>query len=91
MIALLIHVQFVAMAKLTPQELLVELEAFTQTPPALDPALDSKILQTARKVAVSLEKPVDVVARIFLSQVCCPCHLLIFHRALGNILQSPLN
>jgi hypothetical protein len=79
------------MAKLTPRELLVELEAFTQTAPVLDPALASKISQTARKASVSLEKPADVVARVFLSQVSWPCHFLNAHRLLDNILQSPSN
>jgi hypothetical protein len=60
------------MAKLTPQELLSELEAFAQGPPAeveKDPGLGVKISQAAKQVVLSLEKPSDVVARLFLSQV----------------------
>lgn len=60
------------MPRLTPQELLEALEAFAQSPPAeldKDPAQGVKISHAAHQVVLSLEKPADVVARLFLSQV----------------------
>ncbi|GAM35123.1 hypothetical protein TCE0_016f03189 [Talaromyces pinophilus] len=59
------------MSKLTPQELLAELEAFSSgssSLPETDPQLVSKLSHAARKFTLFLEKPADVVARVFLSQ-----------------------
>lgn len=61
------------MSKVTAQELLAELEAFSSGNSSLleaDPQLVAKLSHAARKLTLSLEKPVDVVARVFLSQVC---------------------
>lgn len=60
------------MAKLSPEALLAELQEFSQNvPPELEtnPVLRSKISQAARQVQLSLEKPADTVARLYLSQV----------------------
>ncbi|KAJ9322302.1 hypothetical protein DTO027B5_6283 [Paecilomyces variotii] len=59
------------MPRLTPQELLEELEAFAESPPAeleKEPGQAARISHAANKVVLSLEKPADVVARLFLSQ-----------------------
>lgn len=61
------------MPRLTPQELLEELEAFAESPPAeleKEPGKAARISHAANKVVLSLGKSADVVARLFLSQVC---------------------
>ncbi|KAF5015040.1 hypothetical protein F66182_13772, partial [Fusarium sp. NRRL 66182] len=59
------------MSKLTLQDLLTKLEAFsssTSSLPETDPQLVSKLSNAARKLILSFKKPSDVVARVFLSQ-----------------------
>lgn len=60
------------MPRLTPQELVEELEAFARSPPVeseKEPGQAQRISSAANKLVLSLEKPADVVARLFLSQV----------------------
>lgn len=59
------------MAPLPAKELLAQLEAIAENPPAdLDSTLRTQLSVAAQKASRALEKPEDVVARVLLSQVC---------------------
>jgi hypothetical protein len=60
------------MAPLPAKELLAQLEALVESPPAElanDATLRTQLSVAAKKASLALEKPEDVVARVLLSQV----------------------
>lgn len=57
----------------SPIELLAQLQNLVTKPPTeltTNPSLRTQLASAAKKVFLTLKKPEDVVARIFLSQVC---------------------
>ena len=57
------------MSTISPTQLLDELRGLAGTPTELDATLKTQLALAAKKLVLSLEKPEDVVARVFLSQV----------------------
>jgi len=57
------------MVTISPTQLLDELRSLVGKSIELDATLKTQLGEAAKKLALSLEKPEDVVARVFLSQV----------------------